>query len=372
MNDPNGLIHHGGRWHAFFQHNPSGDTWGEIGWGHASSPDLVHWTEHPVAIPATEAELAFSGSTLADGDELVAVYTAVDRATGIQAQALARSRDGGLTFERYAGNPVLDRGSRDFRDPKVFRHGDGWVLVAVEARDPKVVLYRSSDLVDWTHLSDLPARGPVATEWECPDLFPLRDEGGREHWVLTLSLTSGEAPQPGGRACYWFLGAFDGTTFAPYDGAEGWLDHGPDCYAAVSFADAPGGRRVLLGWMSNWSYAAEVPTSPYRGTMTAPRELALRGGRLVQRPAAEVAAYARRVRLADGATLELAGARLYRSGDRLVLERSGPAFHPAYAHSACAVVETDDLDILQDETSVEVFSADGVVCLTMLVLPARA
>jgi fructan beta-fructosidase len=73
LNDPNGLVHHGGLWHAFFQNNPHGSDWGHLSWGHGSSPDLVHWTEHPVALACTDDELVFSGSVVVDGGDLVAV-----------------------------------------------------------------------------------------------------------------------------------------------------------------------------------------------------------------------------------------------------------------------------------------------------------
>ena len=147
MNDPNGLIHNAGTWHMFYQSNPSGNVWGNLSWGHATSPDLLHWTEHQVALWHTDTEQIFSGSCVFDADNssglgsadwppLVAIYTAAylpgSEWQGRQAQALACSLDGGSHWTTYPGNPVLDRESSDFRDPKVFRHGDGWVMVAVE------------------------------------------------------------------------------------------------------------------------------------------------------------------------------------------------------------------------------------------------
>jgi sucrose-6-phosphate hydrolase SacC (GH32 family) len=296
MNDPNGLVHHDGRWHAFFQHNPEGNDWGNMSWGHASSPDLVHWTEHPVALRHRDGEVVFSGSVVVDGDSLAALHTSV-YADGRQAQSLARSTDGGLTWTAYAGNPVLDRGSREFRDPKVFRHAGRWVMVAVEATERQVLLHESDDLVTWRLLStfeDPRDEGP----WECPDLVELPVEGqpGRSAWVLVVSVQTGSAA--GGSGTRYLVGDFDGTTFTPHDRRTRWLDHGRDNYAGVTFDQAPDGRRVLLAWMSSWDYAGAVPTSPWRGGMTLPRELTLQEHdgelALVPRPVPELDA------LADG------------------------------------------------------------------------
>ncbi|BDZ40150.1 hypothetical protein GCM10025863_27640 [Microbacterium suwonense] len=207
MNDPNGLLFHDGRYHLFFQYNPEGIGHANMSWGHASSTDLIDWTEHPVAIPCDENEQIFSGSAVVDEGNtagfagpgetaLVAIYTSVSAVTGIQSQTLAYSVDDGMTWTKY-GTPVLDRGSKDFRDPKVFRYrgpsDDYWVMVAVEAVDRQVVLYRSDDLREWTFLSVYGPAGAVDGIWECPDLFPLAVDGdsGDVRWVLVISMSPG-------------------------------------------------------------------------------------------------------------------------------------------------------------------------------------
>ena len=129
MNDPNGLVYYKGEYHLFYQYNPFGDTWGHMSWGHAVSRDLVHWKELPVAIPEQGDEMIFSGSAVIDKENtsgfgsrgnpaMVAIYTSAR--PGSQAQSLAYSIDRGRTWTKYAGNPVLDIGSGEFRDPKVF------------------------------------------------------------------------------------------------------------------------------------------------------------------------------------------------------------------------------------------------------------
>gem|GEM_PF-98894 len=239
MNDPNGMVFHEGTWHLFFQHNPYGTRWGNMSWGHATSSDLLHWEEQPVAIPQTfddqgrAIEDIFSGSVVSDtantsglgsaeNPPLVALYTSAytqDHPThaGRQAQSVAYSLDDGQTWTKYEGNPVLDRGSANFRDPQVFRYdgpaGSYWVMVAVEAVDHKVVIYKSDNLIDWTYLSEFADANAIGGIWECPDLFPLPVDGdpGNTKWVMVVNLNPGAVA--GGSGGQYFVGEFDGTAF---------------------------------------------------------------------------------------------------------------------------------------------------------------
>ncbi|MEY9840850.1 GH32 C-terminal domain-containing protein [Streptacidiphilus sp. EB103A] len=228
MNDPNGLIWYKGRYHLFFQYNPSGNTWGNMSWGHAVSTDLVHWTQLPVAIPQDADEMVFSGSVVLDKDNssglgtkadppLVAVYTSLVKATGIQRQSLAYSTDGGLTWKKYAANPVLDLNSQNFRDPKVFWYAPthSWLMAVALSDQHKVSLYSSTDLRNWTHLSDFGPAGATGGAWECPDLFPLAVDGDprKTTWVLAVGTQS----IAGGTGVQYFTGDFDGTHFTSDD-----------------------------------------------------------------------------------------------------------------------------------------------------------
>ncbi|XVV07477.1 glycoside hydrolase family 32 protein [Actinosynnema sp. CA-248983] len=461
MNDPNGLVYHEGEYHLFYQYNPNGDTWGDMSWGHAVSPDLVRWRELPLAIPHDDTEMVFSGSAVVDHGNttgfgtaedpaMVAIYTSHYKADGRQAQSLAYSTDNGRTWTKYAGNPVLDIGSREFRDPKVQWHDGRWLMTVSLSVEHKVRFYSSPDLKTWTHLSDFGPQGAVGGVWECPDLFPLAVDGdpNRVKWVLVVNLSPGGIA--GGSAAQYFVGDFDGTRFTPdddgshtpptgvvladFEGADygswtvtgdafgtrpatgtlpgqhpvsgwvggglvntflggdastgtltspeftvakpwlnllvgggnhpgttavdlvvdgqvvrsatgrdsealdwaawdvrefagrtarlrvvdaetggwghvlvdhvvaadapapsatqraSWVDHGKDYYAAVSWEGAPDGKRHMIGWMNNWQYGNAVPTSPWRGAQSVPREMGLvsRGGeiRLTQQPAA--------------------------------------------------------------------------------------
>jgi fructan beta-fructosidase len=328
MNDPNGLVYMAGEYHLFFQYNPLGDTWGHMSWGHAMSRDLVHWRELPVAIPETDGVMAFSGSAVVDwnntssfgrggGPPLVAMYTGYRGADHRQAQYLAYSTDRGRSRTRYAGNPVLDIGSTEFRDPKLFWYQpeQRWILVVSLAAEHRVRLYGSPDLKLWTLLGEFGPAGAVAGVWECPDLFELPVDGDAENsrWVLIVNLNPGAVA--GGSGAQYFVGPFDGTRFiaeegADTDGVSGdagkgrahWADYGKDFYAAVSWSDIPpeDGRRIWIGWMNNWEYGSGIPTAPWRGAMSLPRSLALRttprGIRLVQQPVAELARLRGRVR----------------------------------------------------------------------------
>lgn len=448
MNDPNGLVYLDGRYHAYYQYNPSGNDWGNMSWGHSSSADLVHWTEHPVALPATPEEEAFSGSVVYDEDNrsglgtaanppLVALYTSVFKEgsghdPGTQAQSVAWSTDRGETWQRYSANPVLslDPPSREFRDPKVTWYAEGgyWVMTTVVADDHVVKLHRSDDLLHWDFLSDFRAESPEGVLWEMPELVqvPVEGQPGRREWALLLSVNPGGIA--GGSGMRYFTGTFDGTTFTATDeraaGAapesQTWLDHGPDFYAATSVSHAPGERPVVVGWMSNWAYAADVPTAPWRGSMAIPRELSLhespsglvlgnRPAAPVERaageseqtlPSAEVDGRRELAPLDDGtahwvsatvrpgasatASVQLFG-RDEREGARvsydaraqeLVVERagSGPAaFTDRFSTRHRVSVPLGDgalrLDILVDRGSVEVFVGGGRTSVSILALP---
>lgn len=438
MNDPNGLVYHKGIYHLFFQYNPHGDEWANMSWGHASSDDLVRWREHPVAIPMTDDEQIFSGSVVVDHHNsagfgvageppLVAVYTSA-YADGLQAQSLAFSTDDGATWAKYAGNPVLDRVSAAFRDPRVFWYqspvGSGyWVMAAVEAEAREVLFYRSDDLKAWSHLSTFAgASGTGALGgqefWECPDLFPLPVDGDADRVMWALVISVNPDTRDGGSATRYLLGQFDGTSFSPLSAeAPRRLDCGADFYAATSFANVPEGRRIAMGWMSNWAYGALVPTSPWRGTMSIPRELSLVAvdGRttLVQQPVAELQTAEHTSKQVDSGPFTLDGTHEFTSGqqyraditfdaitarqfgldvlvgdgeatqirydpagERLSVDRSrsgDTAFHPLFPSTEHAAVPLADgtlhLQVLVDRTSVEVFAQHGAIGLTTLVFP---
>ena len=308
INDPAGLVFDGFEYHLFSQYNPFGDQWGHMSWGHSVSKDLVSWRELPVALKEENGVAIFTGSAVVDSANtsgfgrngkapLVAIYTG--NSTKLQTQNLAYSVDGGLTWTKYEGNPVLDLHESDFRDPMVFWHEPTrrWIMVASLALQHTVLLFSSQDLKSWAKLSEFgPAGANGAPNWECPNLFelPVTNAAGHKKWVLTIGI--GDNGPAGGSATQYFVGEFDGTKFTDDNPLNQtlWVDYGSDFYAAQSWSSIPkaDGRRIAIAWMDNWKYADRLPTSPWRGQFTSPRELALvntsDGIRLTQAPVHEL------------------------------------------------------------------------------------
>lgn len=286
MNDPNGMFYKDGVWHLYYQWNPYGSKWQNMTWGHSTSEDLVSWKHQPTAIEANGLGSVFSGSSVVDTentagfgkDAVISLYTSAGVS---QVQSLAHSKDGGQTFEIYPANPVITLES-EARDPNMFWDDTNrcWVLVLAHALDHEMLFFTSPDLREWTLRSAF-GKGIGAQDgvWECPDLFRLKVDGtDEEKWVLVCNINPG-GPF-GGSATQYFVGDFDGKTFRADTDANGniptrWMDYGKDHYATVSWSDAPDNRRTLIGWMSNWQYAAEVPTMQYRSANTLPREAGL-------------------------------------------------------------------------------------------------
>ncbi|MED1563513.1 hypothetical protein AJ85_05520 [Alkalihalobacillus alcalophilus ATCC 27647 = CGMCC 1.3604] len=213
------------------------------------------------------------------GEGLVAIFT---HAGDGQSQSLAYSKDKGRTWEKYEGNPVIpsDPTIPDFRDPKVFWHDDTekWVMAITAGK--KVLFYGSHNLIEWDFLSEFgKGMGAQAGVWECPDLFELAIDGDPDHTKWVLQVDIGDGAIAGGSGAQYFIGEFDGTTFVSDHDPEqiNWLDYGADFYAAQSFSDMPteDGRRVMIAWMNNWLYANQVPTEVWRGAMSFPREMQL-------------------------------------------------------------------------------------------------
>lgn len=432
MNDPNGLVFHEGVYHLYFQHHPGSPVWGPMHWGHASSRDLLHWEEHPVALAPDHLGMIFSGSAVVDhplssglGPEgtvpLVAMFThhdmAAEQAGRIdrQSQSLAVSLDGGRSFVPHAGNPVLrNPGLRDFRDPKLRWWPERRCWLMALACGDHIRFYSAPDLQTWSLESCFGAGvGSHAGVWECPDLFPLTSDDGVTRWVLLVSVVPGGPA--GGSATQYFVGDFDGHRFTPDDDRVRWLDFGPDNYAGVTWSGVDD-RALFIGWMCNWDYARQVPATPWRSAMTLPRELQLyrteEGWRVASLPAREL-----RQGMAPGAdgpaaalldldagtaavptgacVLGLRGVRLddlelslgNDAGDRLVIAYDAGAerwsvdrraagesdFAPGFAasHSAPRLTRSavTDLEVWLDHGSVELFADGGLSVITSVVYP---
>lgn len=389
MNDPNGLVRHGGRYHLYFQHNPDQPVWGDICWGHAVSTDLVHWEEWPIAIRPDDLGEIFSGSIVIDVDDtagfgvgaIIAVFT--HDLDGLQRQSIAVSTDGGRTFAKFDGNPVLLPGDRrDFRDPKVVRFGElgnQWWVMAL-AVGTEIWFYRSDDLREWGRTSTLRPDSPWSEAMiEVPDLVAI-DDDGVVRWVLLYSVDPPDTAGPIARHVRWLVGSFDGERFEPSGG--GVLDDGAHLYAAMTWSDgveAP----IVIGWMNEAEVAGRDATTPWCGRQTLARSLSVddAGGvsALVQQPigldslrlstqrlleipgAVEVASSCFSIRLTGPCTdldIEL------RSGgvDATIHAAAGsflrldtPVEHSEIVDER---LELDDLLVVVDAGSIEIFTGD--------------
>lgn len=297
-NDPNGLVFYKGEYHLFFQHNPFGTQWGNMTWGHAVSPDLVHWTEIGDAINPDPLGTIYSGSAVVDkrnsagfktGKEkpLVVFYTSAGSHAAAKVpftQSIAYSNDRGRTWAKYEDNPVLGHIVGGNRDPKVIWHQPTkrWVMALYLEKD-KYALFTSKDLKQWDHSCDVPMPGVN----ECPDIFELPVDGdpNNKKWVFW-----------GGNGKY-VIGEFDGVTFKS-ETEPMKTEWGTNCYAAQTYSDIPGsdGRRILIGWMKvKNDNAVNEPVykdMPFNQQMSFPRTLTLRstdeGVRLYMEPVQEI------------------------------------------------------------------------------------
>ena len=284
MNDPNGMFYKDGVYHLFYQWNPYGSQWENMTWGHSTSRDLIHWEAQPTAIEPDALGSIFSGSCVVDkkNNRVVAFYTSAGEK---QTQSMAISTDGGKTFEKFKGNPVLVSKEEDFRDPKCFWNPEiqKWNLILAVGQEMRI--YSSTNLTDWTYESSFGQSVNKLTDevteigchdgvWECPDLIKLQVRGtDKQKWLLICNINPG-GPY-GGSATQYFVGDFDGHKFTCEHQDTRWMDYGKDHYATVTFDNAPDGRHIALAWMSNWQYANQVPTKQFRSANSIPRDLGL-------------------------------------------------------------------------------------------------
>ena len=405
MNDPNGMFYKDGVYHLFYQWNPYGSQWENMTWGHSTSRDLIHWEAQPTAIEPDALGSIFSGSCVVDkkNDRVVAFYTSAGEK---QTQSMAVSTDDGKTFQKYAGNPVLVSKEEDFRDPKCFWNPEiqKWNLILAVGQEMRI--YSSSNLTDWTYESSFGQTVNKLTDevteagchdgvWECPDLIKLQVRGtDKQKWLLICNINPG-GPF-GGSATQYFVGDFDGHKFTCEHQDTRWMDYGKDHYATVTFDNAPDGRHIALAWMSNWQYANQVPTKQFRSANSVPRDLdlfeyngqtycgvtpsreltALRGKEVKKVPqAGEIV-----VDVKGSTEIVLSNAL----GEQVVMNydalqhtfsmdrtRSYASFSEAFPCKTTAPVYGDinQLRIFLDNSSIEVFDAEGRLSMTNLVFP---
>jgi len=394
-NDPNGLVYYKGEYHLFFQHNPVGINWGNMTWGHAVSPDLLHWRQLPNALEPDALGTMFSGSAVVDwhnttglkqgdSDTLVAIYTAAGNTSPEShgqpfTQCIATSHDRGRSWTKYAGNPVLRNIVKENRDPKVVWHAptERWIM-ALYLDANSYALFSSPDLIHWTHLQDIEM--PECTE--CPDFFelPVAHSPDETRWVFTAA---------NGR---YLIGSFDGTRYIP-ESQPLQVDFGANYYAVQTYSDTPDGRRIQLAWMAGGQY----PDMPFNQQMSFPCELTLRrtpdGLRLYRYPIAELAAlrareqtwhdveltpHANALAGIEGELLEIELDLALEEGDFILNVRGNPITYDGatgtlscMGKSAGVAPENGQLEllVLVDRASIELFVNGGRISMTSCFLP---
>lgn len=395
MNDPNGMFFLDGVWHLYYQYGPYALVWNNMHWGHSTSTDLVNWKEEEIALYPDALGQIFSGSCVVDKNNtagfgkgaIVAMYTT---AGDVQRQNIAYSTDGGYTFTKYSHNPVLSADIPDFRDPNMFWNDriGRWNLILAAGQEVRI--YSSPDLKDWQEESrfgrEYGAHGGV---WECPDLIPVDGK-----WVLVCNINPG-GPS-GGSATQYFIGSFDGHQFKCEDEPDEtkWMDYGKDHYATVSFSNAPDNRKTVIAWMSNWEYAAKVPTEQFRSANSIARDLFLYdadGETYVGcRPCHEYDGGVLNAILPDSdKTVKVRGSKewvIYNDqGDKARIEYDEKTMTLSFTRTESGVTDfaasfptttvapvhrkLKTIRIIVDNSSVEIFGNDGEVCLTNLVFP---
>ena len=373
-NDVNGPIYYNGQYHLFWQYFPFGVQWntGFMYWGHATSNDLVHWKDEGVALMLDSLGSPWSGTAVIDKNNdggwgknaLVLFYACYDRVTNKQVQCIAYSNDDGKTFTRIKGNPVVDTDGElkttDTRDPKVFWYEPAKVWVLVLFEKDGMSFFNSTDLRHWKRQSHFTGL------WECPDFFELPVDGNNavKKWVLH-----------GGSSDY-FIGSFDGKTFTPETDrlryAEGKNENGDDAlYAAESFENMPGGRRVQMAW-GRINHAG----MPFTQMILFPTEFALKttpkGIRLMATPIHEIEKLHKTVHSWKSITAQQANSQLNNiqagplhikcklalgKGNKLTVLYQGNEILSLSDQNIKA--GDNDLEILIDKTVVEVFINNG-------------
>ncbi|WP_172252181.1 glycoside hydrolase family 32 protein [Saccharibacillus deserti] len=296
LNDPNGFAYYNGKYHLFYQWFPLGTDHGMKYWYHVVSTDLACWTDAGIGLEPGgpyDSHGAYSGSAIEKDGRLHLMYTGNTRDEDWVRrpyQCLAIMDETGAIAKREL--PVIsnvpDGYTDHFRDPKVWKNGDSyWCVIGTQRSDltGAAVLYRSPDLLDWTFAGELKTSLPdFGYMWECPDYFELDGAG-----LLLLCPQGVERDGEHFRNIYqsgYLLGDPLNTKNGTFKhGAFAELDRGFDFYAPQT-TEGPDGQRILVGWMGLPDLEYPTDDRGWAHCLTLPRELSLRGGRLIQRPAA--------------------------------------------------------------------------------------
>lgn len=346
-NDPNGLIFYKGKYHLFFQHNPAGTQWGNMHWGHAVSSDLLHWEEKDIALYPDKFGTMFSGSAILDiknvtklkngeDDVILLFYTAAGEPF---TQCMAYSTDGGESFIKYAGNPVVGHIAGANRDPKVIWSDElECYIMALYLESNTYSLLKSDDLISWTEFQ----RFELPGDSECPDFYPL-EYGDTRFYVFS------------GASDHYYIGGFEGGLFMPVQEHETMHDEPNVLYASQTFSNIEDGRRIRISW--NTSGTAGNAGMPFNCEMSVPCDMKIkrRGKRLMlcAYPVREFESL--RIPYISGSTCDM---------EAVLFPRHAPSFS-VFGHTEQLSRMPVDADgtlrirIIADKTGYEAYFGDG-------------
>ncbi|MDR2749144.1 MAG: glycoside hydrolase family 32 protein, partial [Clostridiales bacterium] len=299
LNDPNGFSCFNGEYHLFFQYHPYSVKWGPMHWGHCKTRDFVSWERLPAAL-APDRKFddlgCFSGTAIEYEGKHVIMYTGVSANGKLSRQEQCLAVGDGLNYEKLARNPVIGEdalppGSNiaDFRDPKIWRDGDFFYVAAASADlsgKAQIALFRHGpDLFSaekWVYIGAL---AKSENMWECPDLFPI---GGQHALIASLmDMKADGFTFPSKYGTVFFTGNFQKNTGIFSKDSANPIDWGLDFYAPQTL-QASDGRRIMIAWIQSWDNCLTPEGAQWSGMMSFPRELELKGGLLIQKPAREL------------------------------------------------------------------------------------
>lgn len=308
MNDPNGLIYFGGKYHMFYQHFPYAPKWGTMHWGHAVSDDMVTWEYLPIALFPTkeyDRDGVFSGGAIEKNGKMYLYYTAVkyleidpeDTTVSLNgqfeaSQAMIISEDG-VSFDNFNGKkqiipPILDEslGHRiHTRDPKVWKFRDKYYMVLgskikEEDKDdftPRLLFYVSDNAENWQLINTCSLFGELGNMWECPDIFSCPNT------VLVMSPEQMREENPRNNAVFGIVDFDNSICDLKINSADfRYIDYGLDYYAPQSFVDKMG-QRVQFGWLRMEKPIVDDKGQEWIGAMTMPRVVTTELGEIYTR-----------------------------------------------------------------------------------------
>ncbi|MBR3143520.1 MAG: glycoside hydrolase family 32 protein [Clostridiales bacterium] len=337
LGNPCGLVYFKDKYHLFFQLNPYAARYDRMHWGHAVSDDLISWEECPVAISPEEEMSCNSGSAIVHGGKIWLFYTSVSY--DYSEKICAAYSSDGIRFEKYEGNPVAKNpleGSNKFRDPFVFRYGNGFRMLAGAGQYgiAKVLRYESDDLINWNYKGELLSDGRFGSVIEAPNIFEIDGK-----WVFIIQ---SERHLP--TKVLFATGEYDGESFVfdePRDPFRS-VEIGNDLYNPVTCTDE-NGAVVLMGWMFSMKMNSF--------SISCPRELLIsRKGEVCMIPYGSL----------RSRTIKESRFVSFGSGRLKVLFEGRTLFDKAYR-------ECPEISVLEDVGTVEVFLNGGRETVSLFV-----